>query len=167
MASGASAAQASCAVPPSVPTQIRAAALVFVGSVVSTSDDNRIANVKVESVWKDPRLAGYVTVFGSSVSGANTATSEDRHYQAGTRYLFVLYSANEPYQDDACSATQPYTPALALLAPADARPPLTVGYPTDPAPNRYAGALFIVGALFVAGVTALAIAVLLARATRG
>ncbi len=126
---------ASCVGPLSLPEQIQSAALVFVGTVLSTSDDNRIAYVRVESIWKGPEVAEFVRVSGSPVSGA-AATSVDRHYRAGTRYLFVLYSIDQPLQDNDCTETQPYTSALAPLKPSDARPPITVGYPTDPMPNR-------------------------------
>jgi hypothetical protein len=129
-----SGAAASCAVPTSLPEQIQAAALVFVGTVLSTSDNNRIAYVRVESIWKGPLVAEYVNVHGSPGS-AGTVTSVDRHYQAGTRYLFILYSAEQPLQDNDCTGTQPYTSALAPLKPSDARPP-AVNYPTDPMPNR-------------------------------
>jgi len=87
LAAAPSGVEASCAGPASLPDQIQAAALVFVGTVVYTSDDSRIAYVRVESIWKGPRLAQNVKVFGSPVAGANTATSVDRRYQAGTRYL--------------------------------------------------------------------------------
>src|SRR5579859_291333 len=100
LAAAPSGVEASCAGPASLPDQIEAAALVFVGTVVYTSDDSRIAYVRVESIWKGPRLAQNVKVFGSPVAGANTATSVDRRYQAGTRYLFVLSSAVEPLQDN-------------------------------------------------------------------
>jgi len=171
VASGAStAAEASCAGPTSLSDQIQRAALVFVGTVVSTSDEGRIAYVRVESIWKGPQLAENVKVFGSPASGANSATSDDRHYQDGTRYLFVLHSASEPLQDDACSATQPYTPALAALAPADAKAPMFTGYPTDPIPNRYAGPLIIgliVAATVVSAAVALVVRVARLRSKRG
>lgn len=119
----ASVARASCAVPPSVADQIQTAALVFVGNVVYTYDRDRVAHVKVESIWKGPTLPTYLDVHGSPVSGSARASSVDRTYQSGVRYLFVLYSAAQPLQDNDCSATQPYTSELAALAPPDARPP--------------------------------------------
>jgi hypothetical protein len=120
------AAQASCAMPPSLQEQITAAPLVFVGTVVSTSDDDRVAHVRVESIWKGPTLSAYVDVHGSPVSGFNVHSSVDRMYRAGERDLFVLFSASEPYQDNSCSATQPYTAEIAAFAPPDARSPAPV-----------------------------------------
>jgi hypothetical protein len=157
-------AAASCAVPRSLPDQIQAAALVFVGTVLSTSDDDRMAYVRVESIWKGPEVAEFVRVNGSPVSGA-AATSVDRHYQAGTRYLFILYSADQPLQDNDCTGTQPYTSALAALKPSDARPPITVGYPTDPMPNRNQTEL-VIGTILLVVLVITAGAVIATRALR-
>jgi hypothetical protein len=120
---------ASCAGPPSLPDQLATAPLVFVGTVAFTSDNDRVARVRVESIWKGPNLPAYVDVHGSPVSGPFSASSVDRTYRAGERDLFVLFSDRSPFQDNNCSATQIYTTDLAAFAPADARPPapLTAG----------------------------------------
>jgi hypothetical protein len=123
---GTEGAQASCAVLPSLQEQISTAPLVFVGTVVSTSDEDRVAHVRVESIWKGRTLAAYVDVHGSPGSLFNVHSSVDRMYRTGERDIFVLFSDSEPYQDNSCSATQPYTAAIAALAPADARPPAPV-----------------------------------------
>ena len=115
-------AQASCAVPSPIRDQVSTAELVFVGKVVFTSDNDRVARVRVESIWRGPELPAYVDVHGSSVSGPS-ASSIDRKFNAGMRYLFVLYSANQPLQDNSCSGTQIFTTELAALAPAGARSP--------------------------------------------
>jgi hypothetical protein len=115
--------QASCAGPPSVRDQVASARLVFVGTVAFTSDRDRVARVKVESIWKGPTLPAFVDVHGSPVSGPFTASSADRTYRSGERDLFVLFSDRQPLQDNSCSATQPYTAELSALAPADARLP--------------------------------------------
>jgi hypothetical protein len=120
---GTAGAQASCAQTPSLEQAIAAAPLVFVGTVVSTADGDRVARVKVESIWKGPLMPGVVVIHGSPSSGSGVITSVDRMYRAGERYLFVLFSDQAPYQDNNCSATQPYTAQVAVLAPADARPP--------------------------------------------
>jgi hypothetical protein len=119
---GTAGAQASCAQMPALQDAVTTAPLVFVGTVVSTSDGDRVARVSVESIWKGPDLPAYVEVHGSPASGAGTATSVDRRFRTGERDLFVLFSDRAPYQDNSCSATQPYTEALSAFAPDDARP---------------------------------------------
>ncbi|OLC48909.1 MAG: hypothetical protein AUH82_01620 [Chloroflexi bacterium 13_1_40CM_4_65_13] len=106
---------------PSLGDRIAAAPTVFVGTVVYTSDQERVARVKVESIWRGPELPAYIDVHGSPVSGPFTASSVDRHYQSGTRYLFVPVNANPPFDDNSCSLTQPYTADLVAYAPSDAR----------------------------------------------
>jgi hypothetical protein len=123
-ASPATVAVASCVAPRPLADQIQSAAVVFVGTVVYTSDGDRQAHVKVESIWKGSPLAAYVDVDGSPVSGPFQASSIDRRYQTGVRYLFVLYSASQPFQDNSCSATQQFTPALTTYAPPGAKAPL-------------------------------------------
>ncbi|GAC1684160.1 MAG: hypothetical protein PVS2B1_03440 [Candidatus Dormibacteraceae bacterium] len=120
---GTAGAAASCVMPRPLPEAVASAPLVFVGPVVSTSDGDRVAHVKVESIWKGPGLPAHVDVHGSPVSGFGTASSVDRRYRAGERDLFVLLSDQPPYQDNSCSATQPYTAQVAALAPADAKAP--------------------------------------------
>jgi hypothetical protein len=96
---------------------------MFVGMVVSTSDGGRRARVRVESIWKGGSLPAYVDVSGSQASGPTTATSIDRTFESGWRYLFVPFNDRPPFQDNNCSATQPYTVGVAAYAPSDARPP--------------------------------------------
>lgn len=122
-------AAASCAVlPGQTPGSFATAPVVFVGTVVSTANSGREATVKVESIWRGPDLLTYVRVIGTPEPAAQ-ATSVDRAYQAGQRYLFVPQNASSPFQDNNCSATQPYTSALASQAPADARAPQPGGDP--------------------------------------
>lgn len=123
---GTAGAQASCVMLPSLQEQITTAPLVFVGTVVSTSDDDRVAHVRVESIWKGPTLSAYVDVHGSPVSGFNVHSSIDRMYRAGERDIFILFSDRAPYQDNSCSGTRPYTAEVAALAPVGARPPAPV-----------------------------------------
>jgi hypothetical protein len=125
--------------PSSLRDQIASARLVFVGTVVSTSDGDRLARVKVESIWKGPDLPAYVDVHGSPVSGQSAASSIDRHYRTGEQDLFVLFSESAPLQDNSCSATQAYTAEIAALAPADARlpAPVTAGYQIQNSAGQY------------------------------
>ena len=120
-------ASASCATTPSVEQALKDADLVFVGMVTSTRSQGRVAFVRVEDRWKgtgEPR----VDVYGGPAAD-NAATSVDRRYQSGQRYLFFV---QEParhgrhgafagrYQDNGCSATRPYTVDLAAFRPSTA-----------------------------------------------
>lgn len=122
-------AHASCAVlgqPPSVADQIRAAKVAFVGSVIYTTDNDRTARVRVESIWKGPRLPAYVDVHGEAPgSGTFSASEADHQYQTGRRYLFLPLNTQPPFQDyGECSfSTQAYTVAVASYAPAGATAP--------------------------------------------
>lgn len=122
LVAGAVDAQASCVAPPSIREQVASAGLVFVGTVLSTSDGDRVARVRVESIWRGPEVPTYIEVRGSPIAGGG-ASSIDRTYSAGTRYLFVLYSADQPLQGSNCSGTQVYSSEVAALAPAGARSP--------------------------------------------
>jgi len=102
--------------------QLADAPAVFVGTVLSTSDHDRIARVRVESVWKGSPVPALVTVSGTPEPDS-AATSVDRTFRAEQRYLFAPSSPGSPFQDNSCSATQAYSPALAALQPATARPP--------------------------------------------
>lgn len=126
---GSSGAHASCGVsgpPPSVADQIRTARVAFVGNVIYTTDNGRTARVRVESIWKGPRLPAFVDVHGEAPgSGMFSASEADHRYQTGQRYLFLPLNTQPPFQDyGECSfSTQPYTVALASYAPAGATTP--------------------------------------------
>ena len=118
-------AAAACAAPPGaggLQAAIAAAPLVFVGAVTSTSSNDRVAVVRVESIWKGPRIPETVVVSGTPEPGA-AATSVDRTYSRGQRYLFFPYTSASPFQDSSCSATRPYTSDLDQLRPAGAVAP--------------------------------------------
>jgi hypothetical protein len=127
---GAGPASASCAGggPRSIGDQLASSPVVFVGTVMYTSDQDRVARVKVEAIWRGPSLPAYVDLHGSPVSGPFTASSVDRHYQAGHRYLFVPVNDKMPFDDNSCSLTQPFTADLAALAPRDARSPAPASF---------------------------------------
>lgn len=130
------------------------APLAFVGSVVSTDDGGRRALVRVESIWRGPALPAQVEVIGSPASGS-AATSVDRTYRAGQRYLFVPVPGvpiKPPFMDNACSATQPLTPALAAQSPADARPPELGGVDGPSGTPWSLAALVAVGAVSIGAI---------------
>ena len=116
-------AQASCARAPSLAEDIDASPMVFVGTVISTSDNDRVAHVSVESIWKGPVLPAYVDVHGSPDLGPFSFSSVDRTYRAGERDIFVLFSDQQPLHDNICSATQPYTAEVAAFAPSNTKLP--------------------------------------------
>jgi hypothetical protein len=120
-------ARASCAIQqPSVSEQLSTAFVVFVGTVVYTSDANRSARVKVESIWKGPGLPAYVDVHGEAPgSGMMSASEGDHVYHPGGRYLFAPLNSSSPFLDygECATLTQTYSDALAAYAPADARHP--------------------------------------------
>ena len=131
---GAGGAQASCGAtgpPPSLGNQLGAAHVLFVGTVIYTSNDNRTARVKVESIWKGPRLPAYVDVHGEAPGcGPNCGSSMDHSYRSGQRYLFAPLNERPPFQDygECGGLTQPYSADLAAYAPADTTTP----YPATP-----------------------------------
>jgi hypothetical protein len=124
----ANAAHASCGgTPPSISEQISNARVVFVGTVLYTSDNNRTARVRVESIWKGPALPAYVEVHGEAPgSGPFSGSEADHLYQSGQRYLFGPLNTSSPFVDygECGTLTQPYTAELATYAPPDARAPL-------------------------------------------
>lgn len=147
MVAGAANAAASCVQPKPLPEELNAARTVFVGTVVYTWDGDRRARVHVESIWRGAVLPAYVEVHGSPTDGAFTATSVDRTYIAGQRYLFVLFGDSLPLQDNSCTSTQPYTSALDSYAPPTATAPMNPT-PLDPVAN-------VAGPYWPAGLVAL------------
>jgi hypothetical protein len=153
-------AHASCAVSPplSVADVINASNVVFVGSVVYTTDENRSARVKVESIWKGPKLPAYVDVHGAAPgSGPFSASEGDRHYQSGQRYLFVPLNDHSPFNSygECAFSDRSYTAELAAYAPSDAKAPDSPG-PIDWIGNvagQYSGPARITVLLLIAAVS--------------
>lgn len=107
---------ASCATAGPIAQQLQAATVVFVGRVVTTTNKGRTANVRVEQVWKGAPVYDRVTVKGGP-DGDGVASSVDRAFNAGGRYLFVPTREGGQFRDNACSATVEYSGALAPFAP--------------------------------------------------
>jgi hypothetical protein len=155
---GAAGAQASCAVTPgSGPTllaaAINAAPIVFVGIVVGTASNDRVARVRVESIWKGPVIPTLVTVSGTP-DQVSAATSVDRTFKVGRRYLFVPFAFGTPIQDNSCSATQEYSSQVAGLQPATVQSPAPGTDGPDPTASGLsvwlwaaAGGLLLAGAV--------------------
>jgi hypothetical protein len=86
--------------------------------------------VRVEERWRGPNLPEIVQVRGGPEPG--TASGEDRTYVVG-RYLFVVQNGPGYLIDDACTATTPWTDALARMRPPTVQPNLTGGAGETPA----------------------------------
>ena len=111
-----------------LPETVAAAPLVFVGTVTGTSNQDRVATVHVDEVWTAHHIPPEVILRGSPDINA-AATSVDRHYKTGVRYLFVPASASgPPYDDNSCTMTREFAGDAAAL-----RPPSVTTYPAAPA----------------------------------
>ena len=86
-------AHASCAFPPSPSEQ------AFVGQVIDTELDDRVATVRTSS-------GDTVHVVGTPSPEDGSVTSVDRMYVVGATYEFHPRNGTDPYEDDACSATE-------------------------------------------------------------
>lgn len=121
---GARPVDASCIGAQHLPQVLASAPVVFVGRVVSTSNLQRTAVVRVQEVWRGKHVSAKVIVLGSGATG-NAITSVDRHFQKGVRYLFVPVpmQRTSPFQDNNCTATQPFTATLIRYRPVGAHRP--------------------------------------------
>jgi hypothetical protein len=127
------AAQASCVFVSDYEESLDEAPILFVGTVDDVTNGDRTATVTVDEVWKGdvPRAT---TVIGGAV-GENTASSVDRTYRLGRRYLFAPYERDRAnFQDNACTPTRVFGPRLERFRPADA---LIYAEPSEaPAPGE-------------------------------
>ena len=147
------AALASCAVTPQLATAIGNAPAVFVGTVTSVDHAGRVATVHVQDIWKG-RVAADVQVVGTPDLNAG-ATSVDRYYSVGQKYLFIPFAGGgDAFQDNNCTLTQAYSASLATFRPSDAvgPPPAPLGpeaaAPT-PVPESTSWPLFVGGGLII------------------
>ena len=121
-------AAAICASPPPLRDSLGEARAAFVGTVLETSNEDREASVRIESIWLGRLLPEVVEISGvpAGASGSpevSLETSEDRMFEEGERYLFVPQNATPPFQDNACTATTLYTDEVAALEPEGAVAP--------------------------------------------
>ena len=117
-------AMASCAVSQSLVRVLATAPVVFTGTVIATRNNARTATVRVDEIWRGKHITRTVVVRGSYVTG-NQATSVDRFFHNHIRYLFVPdpLTRISPFQDNNCTATQPYRAALKAFRPRNAHRP--------------------------------------------
>src|ERR1700730_14047415 len=107
---------ASCATAGPIAQRLQAATVVFVGRVVTTTNQGRTARVRVEQGRKAAPVSDLLTGKRGS-DGTGVASSVDRSFNAGARYLFVPTRDGGQFRDNACSATVEYSGALAPFAP--------------------------------------------------
>lgn len=153
-----SAVLADCMMPPPVQEAAQTAEIVFVGTVVATTNRNSWAHVAVEEIWRGPDQPAEVVVRGGPEG--NAATSVDRSYAAGTRYLFFPYADEAgALADNSCTNTVEWSADLAQLRPADARQPLGAtpaeeGFDVGGLIAPLGVAILVGGVLLVAGLLA-------------
>jgi len=97
------AASASCLAPAEGQDPFAAADAVFLGTVTSVANNARWATVRVEEIWSGPDQPVEVVVRGGPEG--NTATSVDRTYLVGDRYVFAVLLVDGNLEDNACSGT--------------------------------------------------------------
>jgi hypothetical protein len=126
IAAMASPASASCAPQQPLRDELGDAKVAFVGTVISTTNHDKTALVSVEQIWLGRSLPETVEVQGGP-ENEQLVTSNDRSFDEGERYLFVPSNAIPPFRDNACTATQPFTPEVARLTPEGAIDPTRPG----------------------------------------
>ena len=134
---GAASTRASCAGVSTPADAIADGQFAFVGTVESVRNTDRWAMFEVEEIWSPQDLPRFVEVRGSihedSFFGIfSTVSSNDRYFEAGATYLVFPRSEGGLLFDDACSATEAWSEALAAHRPATAHPP---GEASTPAAN--------------------------------
>jgi hypothetical protein len=113
---------ASCAMSPDIKVAVASADVAFVGTVTGTINDGTWATVSVEEIWQGPDQPTEVTIKGGP--GGNAATSVDRAFEIGVKYLFFPHL--DPAQgltDNSCSPTTQWSADLAAFRPTVTRTP--------------------------------------------
>jgi hypothetical protein len=116
------AASASCLAPAPGQDPFASADAVFLGTVTSVANNARWASVRVEEVWAGPDQPVEVVVRGGPEG--DTATSVDRTYIVGDRYVFAVLLVDGNLEDNACSGTTAVAAIdLDTMRPDDVRVP--------------------------------------------
>lgn len=124
-------ARASCIAGPPLAEAVATADTVFIGTVLATTNEGRLARVRVDAVWRGGPLPAVVVVNGRyagpglppAPAGEVQWSSVDRSYTVGERYLFLPHNGVSPFEDVPCTSTRLYTPDLDRYAPAAVRTP--------------------------------------------
>jgi hypothetical protein len=151
---------ASCAIMADIRDAMTSADIIFVGTVTATANRDTWATVTVEDVWRGPDQPAQVLIKGGPAG--NAATSVDRTFAVGEKYLFFPYA--DPaggISDNSCSSTRVWSPDLAALRPADARaaqgvvaPVVENGFDVDGLLAPLAVGVLVAGALLGVGLLA-------------
>lgn len=120
---------ADCMAPPAFDAAVETADIIVVGTVTEVVNAKRWATVSVEEIWRGPDLPATLLIKGGP--DANAASSVDRSFEVGQRYVFFPYVAvdTEPLPgvaagglaDNSCTSTQVWDDSMAAFRPADAR----------------------------------------------
>ena len=114
-------AAASCAGEPPLPRAVADAEILFVGTVTETTNRARWAIVSVEEVWKGEHIPDVVQIRAGPadpVGPEYSASSVDRDFESGRRYLFFPYGRKDAVlQDNSCTSTRVFTESLARFRP--------------------------------------------------
>ncbi len=120
---------ADCMGPPAFDEAVKTADIILVGTVTETINGNRWATVAVEEIWRGPDVPATLQIKGGP--DANAASSVDRAFEVGQRYVFFPYieADTEPLPgvaagglaDNSCTSTQIWDDSMAAFRPADAR----------------------------------------------
>ncbi len=148
---------ASCVQPPAFQQALGEAEIVFVGTVASTANQGTWATVTVEEIWKGPDQPASVLVKGGPGGGA--ATSVDRTFEIGVKYVFFPSGATPDLTDNACTSTTPWSDGLVALRPSDAHAPAAApqaesGFDFGGMLAPVAVALIVAGVLLAVGLVA-------------
>jgi hypothetical protein len=130
------AAGASCAELPRLAQSVASADVIFVGRVTAVTNGSRWATVAIEDVWKGRDLPAAVEVHAGPADPPGplqAASSVDRTYRVGSRYIFFPYGKPPTFRDSSCSATQRYEKRLEGFRPASAPGPPDGEAPTEDA----------------------------------
>jgi hypothetical protein len=119
LAVGQSPSWGSCLPPPPFEESLAKTDLVFVGTAVDVGNGSRWATFTVEEIWKGDPGGARVEVRGAE---RDAVTSIDRTYRRGGRYLVFAMRSGGAWQDNSCSATQPYGEEVQRLRPESVRP---------------------------------------------
>jgi len=129
------AARADCAAPLGVGEALAEAEAVFVGKVVETDFDGRLATFDVVEIWKGAVEETAVVNGGPPVeellaaraAGQELFSSVDRSFGLGETYLVASHDHRASvFLDNGCSSTQLFTAAVEAFRPETAREPVGV-----------------------------------------